>query len=325
MTSSRRDFLRFSAAFLSVTGPARALDAYPTKPIKIIVPAAPGSPSDVPARIASQILTSRLGQPVVVENRPGAGGGLGARVAAAATPDGYTLLIGNSSNLAAIPAVSDSAGYDPVSSFSPIVRILEGFQILAVHPNSAWKTLKDFIADAKARPGAINYGHTGPGGLPHLAAELFMLRSGTKLTAVSYRGGGESANAILSNSIQATFENISILRGLIEDGKLRALASMHKSRSALLTSVPTMAEEGIADCEANTFFGLVAPAGTPAEVVDKLNNAINDELSTPGMQNAIKALGSEVIKNSPAEFAAYIATQTKRWTEVGKAAGVRVN
>ena len=325
MTSSRRDFLRFSAAFLSVTGPARALDAYPTKPIKIIVPAAPGSPSDVPARIASQILTSRLGQPVVVENRPGAGGGLGARVAAAATPDGYTLLIGNSSNLAAIPAVSDSAGYDPVSSFSPIVRILEGFQILAVHPNSTWKTLKDFIADAKARPGAINYGHTGPGGLPHLAAELFMLRSGTKLTAVSYRGGGESVNGILSNSIQATFENISILRGLIEDGKLRALAAMHKNRSTLLPAVPTMAEAGIADCEANTFFGLVAPAGTPPQVIDRLNKAVNEELSTPELQKAITALGSEVMKNSPTQFGAYIATQTKRWSDVGKAAGVRVN
>jgi tripartite-type tricarboxylate transporter receptor subunit TctC len=325
MARSRRDFLRYSAAFLAATGPARASDAYPTRPIKIIVPAAPGSPSDVPARIASQILTSRLGQPVVVENRPGAGGGLGARVAAASAPDGYTLLIGNSSNLAAIPAVSDSAGYDPVTSFSPIVRIMEGFQLLAVHPESPWKTLKDFIADATARPGAINYGHTGPGGLPHLAAELFMLRSRTKLMAVSYRGGGESANAILSNSIQATFENISILRGLIDDGKLRALAAMNKSRSVLLPSVPTMAEEGIADCEANTFFGLVAPAGTPSAVVDKLNNAINEELSTPGMQNAIKALGSEVFNNSPAEFAAYIATQTKRWTEVGKAAGVRVN
>jgi tripartite-type tricarboxylate transporter receptor subunit TctC len=261
----------------------------------------------------------------VVENRPGAGGGLGARIAAAATPDGYTLLIGNSSNLAAIPAVSDSAGYDPVSSFSPIVRILEGFQVLAVHPNSTWKTLKDFIADAKARPGAINYGHTGPGGLPHLAAELFMLRSGTKLTAVSYRGGGESVNAILSNSIQATFENISILRGLIEDGKLRALAAMHKNRSVLLPSVPTMVEEGIADCEANTFFGLVAPAGTPGEVIDSLNKAINEDLSTPGMQNAITALGSEVMTNSPTQFGAYIATQTRRWSEVGKAAGVRVN
>jgi tripartite-type tricarboxylate transporter receptor subunit TctC len=325
MARSRRDVLKWSVAFLPVAGGARAADAYPDKPIKIIVPAAPGSPSDVPARIASQILTARLGQPVVVENRPGAGGALGAKIAAAVAPDGYTLLIGNSSNLAAIPAVSDNAGYDPVRSFAPIVRIMEGFQILAVHPDQPWRTVTDFIADAKARPGAINYGHTGPGGLPHLAAELFMLRTGTRLTGVSYRGGGESANAILSQTIQATFENISILRGLITDGKLRALAVMHKSRSALLPAVPTMAEAGVADCEANTFFGLVAPAGTPADVVDKLNKAVNDELSTPAMQIAIAALGSEVVKNTPAEFAAYIAAQGKQWVEVGKAAGVRVN
>jgi tripartite-type tricarboxylate transporter receptor subunit TctC len=271
------------------------------------------------------MLTSRLGQPVVVENRPGAGGALGARVAAAAPADGYTLLVGNSSNLAAIPAVSDTAGYDPIADFTPIVRMMEGYQLVVVNPAAPWKTLKDFVADAKARPGAINYGHTGSGGLPHLAAELFMLRSGIKLTGVSYRGGGESANAILANSIQATFENISVLRGLIDDGKLRALAVMHKGRSILLPSIPTTAEEGFAGCEANTFFGLVAPRGTPAEIVDKLNKAVNEELSTPAMQTAIAALGSEVVPNSPTEFAAYIAMQGKRWIEVGQAAGVRVN
>jgi len=327
MVKSRRHFLKLSAAFAGsfAIAPARALTAYPTKPIKIIVAAAPGSPSDIPARIASQMLTSRLGQPVVVENRPGAGGALGARAAAAAPADGYTLLIGNSSNLAAIPAVSDTAGYDPIADFTPIVRMMEGYQLVVVNPAAPWKTLKDFVADAKARPGAINYGHTGSGGLPHLAAELFMLRSGIKLTGVSYRGGGESANAILANSIQATFENISVLRGLIDDGKLRALAVMHKGRSILLPSIPTTAEEGFAGCEANTFFGLVAPRGTPAEIVDKLNKAVNEELSTPAMQTAIAALGSEVVPNSPTEFAAYIAMQGKRWIEVGQAAGVRVN
>jgi tripartite-type tricarboxylate transporter receptor subunit TctC len=327
MAKSRRHFLKASTVFVGSFAivPARALIEYPTKPIKIIVAAAPGSPSDIPARMASQMLSSRLGQPVVVENRPGAGGALGARVAAASAADGYTLLIGNSSNLAAIPAVSDSAGYDPVADFAPVVRIMEGYQLLVVHPDSPWKTLKEFMADAKKRPGAINYGHTGPGGLPHLAAELFMLRSGVKLAGVSYRGGGESANAILANSIQATFENISVLRGLVDDGKLRALALMHKSRSALIPSTPTMAEEGLAQCEANTFFGLVAPRGTPAEIIDRLNRAINEELSTPAMQTAIAALGSEVTPNTPAEFASYITTQGKRWIEVGKAAGIRVN
>ena len=193
MSNSRREVLQLGGGGLlamSFAGTSRS-DDYPNKPIKIIVAAAAGGPTDVPARLASRILAPKFGQPVVVENRPGAGGALGARVVATSPPDGYTLLAGNTSTLAAIPAVSKSAGYDPVKDFAPIIRITEGFQILVVHPDSPWKTVKDFIDDAKANPGKINYGHTGPGGLPHLAAELFMLRSGTKLTAVSYRSGGE--------------------------------------------------------------------------------------------------------------------------------------
>ena len=161
-----------------------------------------------------------------------------------------------------IPAVSGSAGYDPVKDFVPIIRITEGFQILVVHPDSPWKTVKDFVDYAKANPGKINYGHTGPGGLPHLAGELFMLRSGTKLTAVSYRSGGESTTAVLSQAIDATFENIAILQGLAREGKLRALAAQNKTRTPLLPDMPTMAEAGVPNCEANTFFGLAAPAGT---------------------------------------------------------------
>ena len=165
--------------------------------------------------------------------------------------------------MAVIPAVSASAGYDPVKDFVPIVRITEGFQILVVHPDSPWKTVKEFVDDSKANPGKINYGHTGAGGLPHLAGELFMLRSGAKLTGVSYRSGGESSTAVLGKTIQATFENIAILRTLISEGKVRALALQNKTRTPLLPDVPTMAEAGVPDCEANTFFGLAAPAGTP--------------------------------------------------------------
>ncbi len=193
MSNSRREVLQLGGSGLlamSFAGTGRS-DDYPNKPIKIIVAAAAGGPTDLPARLASRILAPKFGQPVVVENRPGAGGALGARVVATSPPDGYTLLAGNTSTLAAVPAVSKSAGYDPVKDFAPIIRITEGFQILVVHPDSPWRTLKDFIDDAKANPSKLNYGHTGPGGLPHLAAELFMLRSGTKLTAVSYRSGGE--------------------------------------------------------------------------------------------------------------------------------------
>jgi tripartite-type tricarboxylate transporter receptor subunit TctC len=325
--NTRRDVLGLGwggALSLALPNIARAAEEYPNKPIKIIVAAAAGGPTDVPARLASQILTPTFGQPVVVENRPGAGGALGARVVASSPPDGYTLLAGNTSTLAAIPAVSTNAGYDPVKDFAPIVRITEGFQILVVHPDSPWKTLKDFIDYAKANPGKINYGHTGPGGLPNLAGEIFMLRSDTKLVAVSYRSGGESSTAVLSKTIDATFENIAILRGLIQQGKLRALAVQNKTRTPLLPDVPTMAEAGVPDCEANTFFGLVAPAGTPAAIIERISDTMNAGLASEEIQKSISALGSVAKPNSPQEFAAYIAAQNKKWIEVGKAAGVRI-
>ena len=170
----------------------------------MILPAAAGGPTDVPARLASQILQAKLGQPVVIENRPGAGGALGARVVAGAAPDGYTLLVGNTSVLSVIPAVSASAGYDPVKNFIPIVRMTESFQILVVNADSPWKTLKEFVDDSKANPGKINYGHTGAGGLPHLVGELFMLRSGAKMTGVPYRSGGESVTAVLAKAVDTT-------------------------------------------------------------------------------------------------------------------------
>jgi tripartite-type tricarboxylate transporter receptor subunit TctC len=328
LADTRRHVLTLAATMalaLAVTGSAQAADDYPNKPIKIIVAAAAGGPTDLPARLASEILKNKLGQPVVVENRPGAGGAIGARAAATAAPDGYTLFMGNTSTFAVIPAVSASAGYDPVKDFVPIIRITEGFQILVVHPSSPWKTVKEFADDAKANPGKINYAHTGAGGLPHLAGELFMLRSGAKMTGVAYRSGGESNTAVLSQAVHATLENIAILRTLIGDGKLRGLGVQNKTRTPLLPNLPTMAEAGVPDCEANTFFGIAAPKGTPASIVKKISDAMNAGLATPEMQRTITTLGSEAKPNSPAEFAAYIATQHKKWIDVGKAANVKVN
>ena len=326
MHHTRRHILTGAGAALLVPHGIRhaAANDYPNKAVRLIVPSAPGGPSDVPARLASQILAPKFNQPFIVENRPGAGGALGARVVATAPPDGYTLLTGNSSTLAAIPAVSDSAGYDPVKDFAPVVRINEGFQILVVHPDAPWKTVKDFVEDAKANPGKINYGHTGPGGLPHLAGELFMLRSGARLGGVSYRSGGESITAVLGKTIQATFENIAILRSMISEAKVRALGVQNKTRTPLLPEVPTMEEAGVPDCEANTFFGVVAPAGTPLDIVKKLSDAMNEGLATPEMQKTIIGLGSEAKPNSPEEFAAYIAAQHKKWVAVGKAANVKI-
>jgi tripartite-type tricarboxylate transporter receptor subunit TctC len=308
-----------------MAAPMGRAQGYPDKPVKIIVPAAPGGPSDFPARLATQILPPRLGQPVVIENRGGAGGAIGARAAAAAPADGYTLMVGNTSTLAVIPAVSSSAGYDPVKDFTPIAKVLEGFQILVVHPSSPWKSVKEFVDHTKANPGKVNYAHTGAGGLPHLAGELFMLRSGAKMTGISYRSGGESNTAVLSKAVDATLENIAILGALIRDGKLRALAVANRTRTPLLPDVPTMAEAGVPDAEANTFFGLVAPAGTPATIVSRINAAMNEGMQTPEVQKLLSNVGTESKPGSPADFAAYIAAQHKKWVEVGKAAGVRIN
>jgi tripartite-type tricarboxylate transporter receptor subunit TctC len=328
MQPTRRNvFAIATVALLSSTlsGLTQPADDFPNKVIKLILPSAAGGPTDVPARIASQILQPKLGQPVIIENRPGAGGALGARVVATAAPDGYTLLVANTSVLAVIPAVSASAGYDPVKNFVPIVRMTESFQILVVNADSPWKTLKEFVDYCKANPGKINYAHTGAGGLPHLVGELFMLRSGCKMTGVPYRSGGESVTAVLSKAVDTTIEGIAITRNLILDGKFRGLGGQNRTRTPLLPDMPTMAEAGVPGAEANTFYGLVAPAGTPASIVKKISDAMNQGLATEEMQKTITNLGSESKPNTPEEFTAYIAAQHKIWIEVGKAAGVKID
>jgi tripartite-type tricarboxylate transporter receptor subunit TctC len=312
-----------ATAAIMATTTAQA-QSWPSKPIRIIVAAGPGGPTDFPARLASQILPPKLGQPVVIENRGGAAGAIGARAAKAAPPDGHTLFIGNTSTLAVIPAVSASAGYDPVKDFTPIAKVLEGFQILVVHPSSPWKTLKEFIDDTKAHPGKVNYAHTGGGGLPHLAGELFMLRSGAKMTGVSYRSGGESNAAVLSQAVHATLENVAITAALIRDGRLRALAVANKTRSPLLPDVPTMEEAGVPNAEANTFFGLVAPAGTPGAIIKRVNAVMNEGMQAPDIQKLLAKVGTESRPGTPQDFADYIAAQHRKWLEVGKAAGIKI-
>jgi putative tricarboxylic transport membrane protein len=312
------------ASGFSLIAPVRA-EEYPTKPITIIVPAAPGSPSDFPARLAGQILPPRLGKPIVVEYRPGAAGAIGARTAAAAAPDGYTLLIGNTSTLAAIPAVSAHPGYDPVKDFAPIVEIMRSFQILVVDRSSPWKTVADLVAYAKAHPGKLNCGNTGPGGLPDLAAQLFMLRTGTKMTGVSFRGGNRTAEAVLAHVVDLTFETGASLSSLIRAGKLRALAVENEVRSPLFADIPTMAEAGVPNCVAQSFFGLVAPAGTPPAIIARLNAAANEGMQTPRMQQVVAKISSESKPNTPAQFAKFIAANYEKWAAVAKAAHIKVD
>ena len=306
-----------------IGGGAAAQD-FPERPIRLIVPSAPGGPTDLPARLVAQILPS-LGQPTVVENRAGAGGAIGARAVANATPDGYMLLVGNTSVLSVWPAVSASAGYDPEKSFAPVAKLSESYQIVVVPASSPFKTMQDVVAFAKANPGKLNIAHTGIGGLPHLTVELLKARAGIDVVGVPYKSGGESVTAVLAGQVDMTIEGITILLPHIQAGKLRALAVTSRTRTPLAPDLPTMIEAGVPDYEVTTFNGVAAPAGTPDAIVRKLNGAINAGMQTPEMQSKLQTLGAVSIANTPAEFAAFISAQHRKWADLAKSAHINID
>jgi tripartite-type tricarboxylate transporter receptor subunit TctC len=311
------------AASALAAGPARA-QTYPDRPIKLIVPSAPGGPTDIPARLLSQILP-KLGQPVVIENRPGAGGAIGARVVVAAPPDGYTLLVGNTSVFSVIPSVSASAGYDPTRQLAAIAKFSESYQVLVVHPSFPVFTLADLIARAKADPGKLNFAHTGRGGLPHLTGELFKSLAGVDIVGVPYKSGGDSVTGVLGQQVEMTFEGITILLPLIREGRLRALAVTSRVRTPLAPDLPTMIEGGVAGYEVTTFNGVAAPAGTPEPIIRLLNATINDGLHAPDMQATIEKLGAVAHPETAAEFGAFVAAEGRKWADVAKAAHIRID
>jgi tripartite-type tricarboxylate transporter receptor subunit TctC len=297
---------------------------YPDRPIRLIVPSAAGGPTDIPARLLAQILP-KLGQPAVIENRPGAGGAIGARFVAGAAPDGYTLLVGNTSVLAVIPAVSAGAGYDPARQFAAVAKVSQSYQILVVQPRVAATSVAELIAYAKANPGKLTFAHSGPGGLPHLTGELFKSAVGVDLLGVPYKSGGDAVTALLGGQVDLTFESITILLPLIQDKRVRALAVTSRNRTPLTSDLPTMIEAGVADYEVTTFNGIVAPAGTPAPVIALLNATINEGLRTPEMQATIRTLGAVSEPGTPAEFGVFIAAEERKWSAVAKAANVRLD
>jgi tripartite-type tricarboxylate transporter receptor subunit TctC len=295
---------------------------YPSKTVKLVVPFGPGGPTDVAARIVSQIVQQRLGQSVVIENRPGAGGAIGTKSAANAEPDGYTLLIGTSATLGVVPALSKNPGYDPLTSFAPVAKVSDSSTILIVPPSFPASSVAELVAYAKANPGKLSYASAGPGNQTHLAAELLRARAGIDLVHIPYKSGAEMVTAVLSEQVQMAFPDVSILLPLIRDGKVKALAVTSGARHPQLPDVPTMAEGGIADYVTTFWTGTVAPAGTPAAIVDKLNAAINAGLSSPEIKETLAKVGAESRPGSPQEFAAFIAAETKKWSAIAKTAGI---
>jgi tripartite-type tricarboxylate transporter receptor subunit TctC len=305
-------------------GPALAQGAYPDRLIKMIVPAPAGGQTDVLARLLAQKIQAAVGQTVIVENRAGAGGTLGARALAAAEPDGYTLFYGNTSTLAVIPAVTKNPGYDPVKNFAPIASVSESYMILVVNPDFPVKSVAEFVAYAKANPGKLNFGHAGYGNVTHLTGEMFRSLANIDFLGVPHKGGAESITSLLGQQIDFVFESPVVLLPLIRDGKLRALGVTSATRKSEAADIPTMVEAGVLDFVATLLTGIVAPAGTPAPVVDKLNNVINETLRAPEVTELLTKLGSTARIGSPQDFATFLAGETRKWGDIAKAANVVV-
>jgi tripartite-type tricarboxylate transporter receptor subunit TctC len=304
---------------------AAGAQTYPDKLIRIIVPQGPGGPTDLLARVAGQRLQSALGQNVIIENRPGAGGVIAAKAAGSAERDGYTLFMGNTSVLVLIPILSQKAGYDPAKLFASVAKLAESYQVLVVNPSLPVKSVAELVAYAKANPGKLNFASAGIGNTIHLAGELFNFDAGIKIVHVPYNSGAEATRAVLGGQVQMTFVNVTGLPPLIAGGKLRALAVTSPKRLALLPDVPTMVESGFPDFVVRAFFGLAAPSGTPVAIVDKLNTTINAEMTSSEMQTTLKRLGAEPGTGNAAEFAAFIAAERKRWSAVAKAANISID
>jgi len=321
---------RALACICAIAAPAAGLggmtfahaQAYPNKTIKLVVPFGPGGPTDVSARLTAQIVQSALGQNVVIENRPGAGGATGTKSVATADPDGYTLLLATSATLGVVPALVKNPGYDPVKSFAPITKISDSSTVLIVHPKFPANSVQELVAYAKANPGKLSYASAGPGNQTHLAAELLKARAGIDIVHIPYKSGAEMVTAVLGEQVQMAFPDISILLPLIREGKLKALAVTSARRHPQLPDVPTLTESKIPDYITTFWTGVVAPAGTPADIIDKLNAVIARGLKSEAVKENFAKVGSETSPGPAQEFAAFITAEMQKWSAIARTAGL---
>ena len=297
---------------------------YPVRPIKIIVPTPAGGPVDVIARLVGNYLSSTIGQVVVVDNRPGAGNTIGSKEAAQAEPDGYTLLYSSASGLVFAPILQKNAGYDPLTSYDPIALVAQSSTILVVHPSVPANSVQELAAYAKANPGKVNFSSGGIGVLPHLLGEWFKSMAGIDIVHVPYRGGGPSINDLVGGQVQMTFEGTSVLVPLIQAGKLRALATTSAKRIAQLPDLPTMAESGFPGFVSTSWTGLLAPARTPREMIDKLNARINEGVKSAEFKAALAKLGNEPLGGTPQDLSDMIKADIGKWGPVVKALDLKL-
>lgn len=314
---------------LSIAAPAGALaqEPFPSKPIRLVVGYSPGGTTDIIARIIGKQLTKSLHQAVVVENRPGAGGNIGGDVVAKAAPDGYTLMLGTAGTMAVNPWIYKNMQFDTVKDFAPVSLIATLPNLMVVNPKVPAKNVQEFVAWAKKQPpGKVFFASSGTGNTPHLTAELFNQTTGLNMVHVPYKGSGAALTDLVGGKgVQVMFDNMPSAIGFARSGSLRALAVTSPKRVQSAPDIPTVAESGYPGFQVVTWFGLFAPAGTPAAIVDKLNHAVADAVADPDVHKQLVNLGAEPTTNSPADFEKLVQEEKVRWGKVVKAAKIQAS
>jgi tripartite-type tricarboxylate transporter receptor subunit TctC len=303
---------------------AGAQDAYPSRPLKFILPFPPGGGTDILGRVIAERLSASLGQPVVTENRGGAGGNVGAEAAAHSAPDGYTIVL-VAPSLAISPSLYSKLNYDPVKDLAPISLVATVPNVMITHPSVESKNLQEFIALARSRPGAMNFGSGGAGTSNHLAGELFNIVTGAKLVHVPYKGVNLAMQGVLAGEIQLVFIGIPAALPHIKAGKLRALALVAPQRSPALPEVPTAAEAGLKDFEVTTWYGIMTPAGTPRPIVSRLNAELVKIMHAPDVKERLAAMATDPLTSTPEEFAAYLKQEIAKWGDVVRRANLKAD
>jgi len=315
------------AALISLSctapGPARSAEPYPSKPIRFLVGFAPGGVNDLVARAVATPLGNRLGQQIVVENRPGAGGNVATQLVARAAPDGYTMLLGSVSSLGMSPALMKEVGFDPINDFAPVTQLAGVSAMLAVHPSMPVRTVKEFVALAKKQPGAITTASPGTSSIAHLALELFMHTAGIKLLHVPYKGGGPAAIDAIAGQVLSIMSISSTTAPHVQAGRLRGLGFTSAQRSPILPNVPTIAEAGYPGFEASGWLGMLVPAKTPPAVVERLYKETAAVLNTPAVREQLEKSGVDpTLSANPQAFHTYMKAELVKWTKLVKAAGI---
>jgi tripartite-type tricarboxylate transporter receptor subunit TctC len=320
---SRRTLLASGAALGASIATRAGADTYPDKPIKMIVPFPPGGPIDTMSRLAGKFITDSVGQQVVIENRPGAGSTIGSKAAAAAPPDGYTLMFGSSGSLAVAPSLYVNAGIEPLKMFSPIASFALLPHLMVLSEQVPAKSVGEFVAYAKANPGKLNYG-AGIGTPPHLLSTLFKIKAGIDVTFVPYQGAAQSVIDLVAGRTHYTIDGTVILMPQVKAGKLRPVAIARAERWPELPDVPTLVESGYPDFTIDAWTGVVAPHGTPEPIIARINEAINKGLKTAEAKTALDRFSSIAKTSTPAEFGAFVSDQGKRWGDLVHLAGAKV-